>query len=200
MGESIKLAAAQLSPVFLNKEKTIEKACNAILEAGKNGAKLIVFPEAYISGYPDWVWLIPNSKGAELNELYLKLVENSVSVPDESTAKLCKAAKSAKINVVMGMHERNSETSNASLYNSLLFIDENGSILGKHRKLIPTGGERLVWSQGEGNTLAAYDTSAGKIAGLVCWENFMPLARNTIYELGRGRIVHCKRLSGNKNC
>ena len=184
MTKNIKVASAQLSPIFLNKEKTVEKACKAILEAGENGANLIVFPEAFISGYPDWVWLIPNSKGADLNELYLKLVENAVSVPDSTTSKLCKAAKKANINVVIGMHERNSETSSASLFNSLLFIDDKGNILGKHRKLIPTGGERLIWSQGDGSTLCSYDTSAGKIAGLICWENFMPLARNTIYEFG----------------
>ena len=184
MTKNIKVASAQLSPIFLNKEKTVEKACKAILEAGENGANLIVFPEAFISGYPDWVWLIPNSKGADLNELYLKLVENAVSVPDSATIKLCKAAKKANINVVIGMHERNSETSSASLFNSLLFIDDKGNILGKHRKLIPTGGERLIWSQGDGSTLCSYDTSAGKIAGLICWENFMPLARNTIYEFG----------------
>ena len=184
MTKNIKVAAAQLTPLFLNKEKTIQKACDAILEAGKNGASLIVFPEAFISGYPDWVWLIPNSKGADLNALYLELVENAVSVPDDSTSKLCIAAKKANINVVMGMHERNSETSNASLFNSLLFIDNKGAIIGKHRKLIPTGGERLIWAQGDGSSLCAYDTSAGKIAGLICWENFMPLARNAIYELG----------------
>ena len=184
MTEILKVAAAQLSPVFLNKEKTVKKACESILEAGKKGAKLIVFPEAFISGYPDWVWLIPNSKGADLNQLYVKLVENAVSVPDESTDKLCKAAKSAGINIIMGMHERNSETSNSSLFNSLLFINEDGKIIGKHRKLIPTGGERLIWSQGDGSTLSSYNTSAGKIAGLICWENFMPLARNAIYESG----------------
>lgn len=184
MTKIIKVAAAQLSPVFLNKEKTVEKACTAILEAGKQGADLVVFPEAFIAGYPDWVWLIPNSKGADLNELYIKLVENAVSIPDDATTLLCKAAKAAKVNVVMGMHERNTEASNASLYNSLLFIDDRGEILGKHRKLIPTGGERLVWGRGDGSTLTSYPTTAGKIAGLICWENFMPLARNAIYESG----------------
>ena len=184
MNENIKVAAAQLSPIFLNKEKTVEKACKAILEAGEHGAKLIVFPEAFISGYPDWIWLIPNSKAADLSELYLKLVENAVSVPDDSTSKLCKAAKKANINVVIGIHERNSETSNASLFNSLLFIDDKGLILGKHRKLIPTGGERLIWAQGDGSTLCSYDTSVGKLAGLICWETLMPLARNALYELG----------------
>lgn len=189
MTKNIKIAAAQLAPIFLNKEKTVEKACEAILDAGEKGVDLMVFPEAFIPGYPDWVWLIPNSKRAELDDLYLKLVENAVSIPEETTTKLCKAAKKAKVNVVIGLHERNAETSNASLFNTLLFIDDNGSILGKHRKLIPTGGERLIWSQGDGSTLCAYDTSVGKIAGLICWENFMPLARNAIYEFGTQILV-----------
>ncbi|MBC8769342.1 carbon-nitrogen hydrolase family protein [Arenibacter sp. BSSL-BM3] len=184
MNTKITVAVAQLSPVFLNKKKTVDKACSAILEAGEKGAELIVFPEVFISGYPDWVWLIPNSKGSDLNQLYIKLVENAVSVPDETCDKLCKAAKKAGINVVIGMNERNTETSNASLFNSLLFIDKKGAILGKHRKMIPTGGERLIWSQGDGSTLRSYNTTAGKIAGLICWENYMPLARTAIYESG----------------
>ena len=189
MNNIIKVAAAQLTPVFLNKGKTVDKACEAIREAANKGAKLIVFPEAFISGYPDWVWLIPNSKGAELNDLYERLVNNAVSVPESATEKLCDAAKKAGINVVMGMHEKNTETSGASLYNSLLFIDEKGSLLGKHRKLIPTGGERLIWAQGDGSTLISYDTSVGKLAGLICWENYMPLARNAIYESGAQILV-----------
>ncbi|MDC9723897.1 MAG: carbon-nitrogen hydrolase family protein [Urechidicola sp.] len=189
MKKNIKLAAAQITPVFLDIKKTIDKACATIIEAGKNGAELVVFPEAFISGYPDWVWLIPNSQGAILNELYIKLVENAISVPDLYTQKLCKAAKSANINVAIGMHERNSETSNTSLYNSLLFIDNKGEIIGKHRKLMPTGGERLIWAQGDGSTLKSYDTTAGKIAGLICWENYMPLARNTIYQSGAQILV-----------
>ena len=184
MSNIIKIASAQLSPVFLDKEKTLEKTCNAILEAGEKGAKLIVFPEAFISGYPDWVWLIPNSKGAELNELYVKLVDNAISIPDDSTKKLCNVAKQAEVNVVIGMHERNSETSGTSLFNSLLFINQEGVITGKHRKLIPTGGERLIWAQGDGSTFHSYDTTAGKVAGLICWENYMPLARNAVYETG----------------
>ena len=182
--KTTKIAAAQLTPVFLNKEKTVEKACSAILEAGQNGAKLIVFPEAFISGYPDWVWSIPPNQNEQLGKLYTELVENAVSIPDDTTEKLCKAAKEAGINVVMGMNETNSESSNASLFNTILFIDENGEILGKHRKLMPTNCERLIWAQGNGSTLKSYDTSAGKIGGLICWENFMPLARNAIYESG----------------
>ena len=184
MIKTTKVATAQLTPVFLNKEKTVEKACSAIMEAGRKGAKLIVFPESFVSGYPDWVWSIPANQNEQLSKLYVKLVENAVSIPDDSTVKLCKAAKAANINVAMGMNETNSESSNASLYNTILFIDDKGEILGKHRKLMPTNCERLIWAQGNGSTLKSYDTSVGKIAGLICWENFMPLARNAIYESG----------------
>jgi nitrilase len=184
MIKTAKVAAAQLTPFFLNKEKTVEKACAAIIEAGQHGAKLIVFPESFISGYPDWVWSIPANQNERLSKLYVKLVESAVSIPDDSTKKLCKAAKAANINVAIGMNETNSESSNASLFNTILFIDDKGETLGKHRKLMPTNCERLIWAQGNGSTLKSYDTSVGKIAGLICWENFMPLARNAIYESG----------------
>ncbi len=184
MAKTTKIAAAQLTPVFLNKEQTVHKACSAISEAGKNGAKLIVFPEAFISGYPDWVWLYAPYKSKELGDLYVKLVENAVSIPDDTTNRLCEAAKLANINVVMGLNERNTETSNSSLYNTMLFIDDKGEILGKHRKLMPTNCERLIWAQGNGSSLKSYDTSAGKLGGLICWGNFIPLARNAIYESG----------------
>ena len=111
-------------------------------------------------------------------------LENAIYVPDDSTKKLCDSAKAAKINIVIGMHEKNTETSSASLFNSMLFISDEGKIIGKHRKLIPTGGERLVWAQGKGDTLKSYNTSVGKLGGLICWEAFMPLARNAMYENG----------------
>ncbi len=180
----IKVAAAQAAPVFLNRKGTVEKACQFIAEAGKNGAKLVVFPEAFIPGYPDWVWVVPNSKNALLNELYSKLVQNAVTIPDESTDLLCAAAKKAKIHVVMGISERNAEASNASLYNTLLYIDDQGKIMGKHRKLIPTGGERLIWAQGDGTTLQVFETPFAKLGGLICWENYMPLARTAMYSDG----------------
>jgi nitrilase len=184
MIEITKVAVAQLTPVYLNKPATVEKACKAIAEASKEGARLIVFPEVFISGYPDWVWLLPNNKREELNKLYIKLVENAVSLGDESTKKLEAAAKKSCIHVVMGMQERNSESSNASLYNSLLFINDRGEVIGRHRKIMPTGGERLIWAQGDGSSLTTYNTSIGKIGGLICWENYMPLARTALFEKG----------------
>ncbi len=179
-----KVAAAQAAPVFLNRKATVEKACSLIAQAGRAGSKLVVFPEVFISGYPDWVWVVPNSKGAVLNELYSELVQNAVTIPDETTNQLCQAAKSAKIHVVIGMHERNTEASNSSLYNTILFIDDKGNVMGKHRKLMPTGGERLVWAQGDGSTLHVFETPFARLGGLICWENYMPLARNAMYAGG----------------
>ncbi len=184
MSQPIRIACAQLSPVFLDKKKTVAKAIAAIHDVAKEGANLVVFPEAFISGYPDWIWTIPNSRSAELNELYVQLTQNSVSVPDDSTDELCKAAKEAKVNVVMGINERNTKSSNGSLFNSMLFINEKGDILGTHQKLIPTGGERLIWARGDGRSLHTYKTSSGVIGGLICWENLMPLARVSLYKQG----------------
>lgn len=180
----VKVAAAQMAPYFLDREKTVEKACDLISQAGKDGAKLTVFPEAFISGYPDWVWVVPNSNSKMLDELYQALVENAVIIPDEATRQLCQAAKDAGIYVAMGIHERNSEASGSTLFNTILYIDDQGTIIGKHRKLIPTGGERLVWGQGDGSTLSAVDTPFGKLGGLLCWENYMPLARQAMYSVG----------------
>jgi nitrilase len=112
------------------------------------------------------------------------LLTNALSIPSDATDRLCEAAKLANAYVVMGMSERNVEASGASLYNTLLYIDAQGEILGKHRKLVPTGGERLVWAQGDGSTLQVYDTPLGKLGGLICWENYMPLARYTMYAWG----------------
>jgi nitrilase len=182
--EKVTLAAVQASPVFLDRDATVSKACALIAEAGREGANLVVFPESFIPTYPDWVWAIPAGESGLLADLYARFLENSVDVPSAATDKLCQAARRAKTNVVMGLSERNAEASGASMYNSLLYIGADGSILGKHRKLVPTGGERLVWAQGDGSTLAAYDTSVGKLGGLICWENYMPLARYAMFAWG----------------
>lgn len=179
------VAAVQTSPVFLNAKATADKACKLIEEAGNAGARLAVFPEAFICAYPDWVWVVPSgTKRPILNEMNRLLLENAVSIPDDTTRQLCRAAKSAKVHVAMGIHERNSEASGSSLYNTLLYIDDKGEVMGKHRKLMPTAAERLVWAQGDGSTLKVYDTPFGKLGGLLCWENFMPLARYAMYAQG----------------
>jgi nitrilase len=176
-----KVAVVQAAPVFLDCTATIEKACELIACAGREGARLIVFPEAFIPTYPDWVWAIPPGEMQLLGELYAELLTQAVTIPSDTTERLCHAARRASAYVVMGINERNVEASGGSLYGTLLYIDDQGQIMGKHRKLIPTAGERLVWAQGDGSTLHVYDTPLGNLGGLICWENYMPLARYTMY-------------------
>lgn len=184
LSTTVRIAAVQDSPVFLDRRASVAKACRLIEEAGGQGARLVVFPEAFVPGYPDWVWLVKNSDSALLNRYYQELVANAVTVGDESTEQLREAARSAGVYVAIGIHEKNAEASGASLFNTLLYLSDQGSVLGAHRKLMPTGGERTVWAQGDGSSLVAFDTSIGRLGGLICWENYMPLARQAMYELG----------------
>jgi nitrilase len=179
-----KVAAVQAAPVFLDKNGSIDKACDLIAEVGRADAKLAVFPEGFISAYPDWVWVVPAANKAMIGDLYADFLAGAVTIPDESTDRLCEAAKAAGIYMAIGVNERNSDASNASVYNTILYISSTGEILGRHRKLIPTGGERLMWAPGDGSTLVAFDTELGKLGGLICWENFMPLARTAMYQMG----------------
>ncbi|MEX2390478.1 MAG: carbon-nitrogen hydrolase family protein [Dehalococcoidia bacterium] len=177
-------AAAQLAPVFMDRAATVAKACEAIAEAAKNGAKLVVLPEAFVPGYPDWVWVVPTARAGLHSALYAELLDQSVTVPGRDVDQLCRSAKQNKCYVVIGVNERNVEASGTSLYNTLVYIDDKGKLLGKHRKLVPTAAERLVWAPGDGSTLDVYDTPYGKLGGLTCWENYMPLARYAMYAQG----------------
>jgi nitrilase len=179
-----RVAAIQATPVFLDREGSTEKACRLIAEAGAGGARLAVFPEGFIPTYPVWVWFIPAGKTADLRDLYSELLANAVTVPDETTHRLCQAARDARVSVAIGVNERNSEASGATLLNTLLIIDEAGEIRGRHRKLVPTAGERLVHGRGDGSTLQVHDLPVGKTGGLICWENYMPLARYALYAMG----------------
>ena len=181
---TFRIAAVQAAPIFLDREATVEKACTLISEAGNQEARLIVFPESFIPAYPDWVWAVPPGREKILNQLYAELLAQAVEIPSPATERLGQAAKRARAYVAMGVTERDTEGSGASLYNTLIYFDPQGNVLGKHRKLVPTGGERLVWAQGDGSTLQVYDTPFGKIGGLICWENYMPLARYTMYAWG----------------
>ena len=182
--EPFLVAAVQGSPVFLDREATVDRACSLIAEAAAEGARLVVFPEGYLPGYPLWVWFVPAGNTRTLRELYSELLDNSVSVPDNATDRLCAAARKAAVTVVMGINERNAEASGATLYNSLLFIGPDGAVAGCHRKLVPTVGERIVHGQGDGSTLQVHDLPVGKLSGLICWENYMPLARYALYAGG----------------
>lgn len=180
----VRIAAAQATPHFLDRDATIEKACALIAQAGAEGAKLIVFPESFVPGYPDWVWIVPAGRGGVMSKLHGRLLANAVTVPGDATARIAAAARRAKTLVAIGVTERNDEASGATMYNTLLVFDENGEIAGRHRKLVPTGGERLVWAQGDASGLRVHETSIGRIGGLICWENYMPLARYALYAAG----------------
>lgn len=172
-----KVAAVQACPVYMDRDATIEKACGLIAEVGAAGGDLAVFPEAFVPGYPLWVWFIPSGHTHPLREAYAELVANAVTVPSSATDSLCAAAKQAGTAVAIGINELNAEGSGTTLYNTLLYIGADGRILGKHRKVMPTGGERIVWALGDGSDLEVYDLPFGKLGGLLCWENYMPLAR-----------------------
>ena len=179
-----KIASVQAAPVVLDREATLDKACELISEAGRSGARLVVFPEAFVPTYPDWVWRVPPGRHQILADAYAELLEQAVEIPSPATDRLCEAARRTGTYVVMGLNERNAQASNASLYNTLLYIGPEGNLLGKHQKLVPTAPERMVWAQGDGSTLEVYDTSLGKLSGLICWENYMPLARYSLYAWG----------------
>ena len=179
--ERVIAAAIQTSPVFLDRQATVDKACTLIDKAAGEGAGLIVFPETFVPTYPDWVWRTrPWADGAA--QWYARLFDQSVVVPGPVTDTLGEAARAAKAYVSIGVNERDEHGS--TLYNTQLYFGPDGAFLGKHRKLMPTGGERLVWGMGDGSTLPVFDTPFGRLGGLTCWENYMPLARAAMYAQG----------------
>jgi nitrilase len=184
MSGSVKLAAVQACPIFLDRDATLDKAARLIAEAGAAGANLAVFPEAFVSGYPVWAWFVPAGHTRPLRDLYARFVASAVSVPSAATDHLCRAAKSAGVAVAIGVNERNTEASGTTVYNTLLYISADGTIIGKHRKVMPTGGERLIWGFGDGSDLEVYDLPFGRVGGLICWENYMPLARYALSAWG----------------
>ena len=166
--------------MFLDLDATVSKACELIEEAAGEGASLIVFPEAFIPAYPLWAWFIPPAKTHPLRELYHALHSNSVAIPGPEISRLAEAAADHGVTVTMGVNERNAEGSDSTLYNTLVYLGPNGEILGKHRKLIPTTAERLVWGQAPSNDLEVFDLPFGRLTGLLCWENYMPLVRYSL--------------------
>jgi len=180
-----KIAVIQEAPVFLDKEKTIAKACRRVKEAAANGAQLALFPETFIPGYPTWIWrLRPGSDGKLSSELHNRLFDNAVDISSDDLAPLLKAAKDDNITVVCGINEREKNGSKGTLYNSLITINHQGKIINRHRKLMPTNPERMTWGQGDASGLNVFDTPVGRVGGLICWENFMPLARFALYSQG----------------
>lgn len=177
-------AAVQASPIFLDRDATVDKACELIAEAGKNGAQLIVLPETWIPGYPFW-HTTPNVFSGDT---FAELWKNSVEIPSDSTNRLGQAAKKAGAYVVAGINERDTVT-RGTLYNTLLYIAPTGEVMHRHRKLMPTFTERTIWGFGDGSDLDVIDTPLGRLGGLICWEHQMTLAKYAFY--AQGEQVHC---------
>jgi nitrilase len=187
MATSIKVAAAQLAPVFFDREATVRKACDAIAEAGRNGAALIAFPESFIPGYPYFAMAL---SPMNINAHMLRLREQSLVIPSAGTDALCRAARDAGCHVVMGLNEREGGT----LYNGQLFIDAEGRILGRRRKLVPTSHERLVWGRGDGSDFQVHDTPLGRLGGLICYEHSNALFRYALH--AQGEQIHVANWPG----
>ncbi len=180
-----RLAIVQKAPVFLNKEETIASAVNSVNEAASKGAELVIFTEAFIPGYPAWIWrLRPGKDGKLSEELYSRLLENAVSLKSDDLSVLYEAARKCNVTVVCGMDERDSNLSRATIYNTTIVIGSDGSLLNRHRKLMPTNPERMIWGFGDASGLKVVDTPVGRIGTLICWENYMPLARYALYSQG----------------
>lgn len=182
----IKVAVIQAAPVLFDREASVEKACRLTLEAAAQGAKLVLFPEAFVPAYPRGLTFgaVVGSRSAEGRLTWQTYWSNAVDIPGPATEALGAAARQANVYLVIGVIERDSQFSGGTLYCTLLYFDPSGQLIGKHRKLKPTALERLIWGEGDGSTLTVLDTEIGKIGGLFCWENYMPLARMALYGKG----------------
>jgi aliphatic nitrilase len=187
MTTKVKVAAAQLAPVFFDRAATTAKACDAIREAGEQGAELVAFPETFLPGYPYFALFLPPTK---INDYLQRLYDQAVVVGSETTDALCAAAREAGCMVVMGMNEREGGT----LYNSQLFIGKDGELLGNRRKLVPTSHERLVWGRGDGSDIQLYDADFGKVGALICYEHTNPLFRYAVQ--AQGEQIHVANWPG----
>jgi nitrilase len=198
MASTLKIALAQISPVWLNREKTLAKIMTYVSLAADEGAKLVVFGEALLPGYPFW---IDRTNGAQFNskvqkEIHAHYMDQAVSVEAGHLDSLCTLAKQKKIAIYLGTIERPADRGGHSLYCSMIYIDQQGEIKSVHRKLMPTYEERLSWSPGDGHGLVTHSLPPFTVGGLNCWENWMPLARAAMY--AQGEDLHVSIWPGNK--
>ena len=178
----VKVAICQKPPVLLDLQATVDRALQSLDETAEAGAQLVVFPEAYLPGYPTWIWrLRPGGDMALGNRLHAELRNNAVDIAAGGLDPICEAAVKHEAVVVMGLHEIDSEFSGTTLFNTVVVIGPDGSILNRHRKLMPTNPERMVWGFGDASGLKVVDTPVGRIGCLICWESYMPLARQALY-------------------
>jgi len=185
-GNRVKVAVVQSAPVLFDKEDALGKIEMLSVRAADQGAKLIVFPEVFLPGYPRGLsfGVRVGSRTADGRADWERYWNSSIGVPGKETERIGKLAKKLNAYLVIGIVEKDQDFSGGTLYNSMIYIGPDGQLLGKHRKLVPTGAERLLWGQGDGSTLTVIDTPFGRIGGLICWENYMPLARMAMYAKG----------------
>ncbi|MEM6993858.1 MAG: carbon-nitrogen hydrolase family protein [Myxococcota bacterium] len=183
-----KVALVQAEPTFLDTRASLETALDRIESAAREGAKLVAFGESWLPGYPFWVDVAPSAAAwdqAEVKEIHALLRAQSVTIDGPEVQRLRDAAADLKVAITMGLHERvDRGPGNRTLYNALVTIGDDGGVAVHHRKLVPTHGERLVWGPGDGQGLHAADTAAGRVGGLICWEHWMPLARQALHDSG----------------
>ena len=178
-------AIVQTPPQFLDKQATVRSAVEMVEQAAEGGADLVVFTEAFIPGYPTWIWrLRPGGDWNLSEELHARLLKNAVNLDSDDLDPLRAAARKAGVTVVCGVEERDNGPSRATLYNTALIIGPDGALLNRHRKLMPTNPERMVWGFGDASGLRVVDTPVGRVGTLLCWENYMPLARYAMYAQG----------------
>jgi nitrilase len=182
----VKVAVVQAAPILFDREASVEKACHLTAEAAAQGAALILFPEAFIPAYPRGLSFgtVVGGRSPAGRRTWQRYWANAVDVPGPATEALGAAARQARAYLAIGVVERDTQFSRGTLYCTLLYFGPDGRLLGKHRKLKPTAAERLIWGEGDGSTLTVLDTEIGKIGGLICWENYMPLARMAMYSKG----------------
>jgi len=182
----VKVAVVQAASVLFDKAASVEKACRLIEEAGRRGSKLVLLPEAFIPAYPRGLsfGMKVGSRSDEGRALWKRYWENAVDTSGVEVQMLGRAAKKAGLYLGIGVIEKDGAACGETLYCSVLYFSPDGDLIGKHRKLKPTGSERLIWGEGDGSTLSAFSTEYGKIGGLICWENYMPLARMAMYGQG----------------
>ena len=184
MAKKIKVGVVQATPVLFNVEKSVSRTIEWIEHAQREGCQLLLFPESFIPAYPRGISYdaVVGRRTERGRELWLDYWRNSIEDSSKYVKQIGDAAKKAKMYVALGVTER--ERIGGTLYCSLFYFGPNGLLIGKHRKLKPTGLERFLWGEGDGTTLTTYDTELGRIGGLICWENYMPLARMSMYNKG----------------
>jgi nitrilase len=180
-----KIAIIQRPPVLLDRAATLTRAVQSVAEAAAAGASLVVLPELYIPGYPSWIWhLAAGRDGALMGQLHGLLLANAVDVSSDDLQDLYQAARRHGVSIVCGINECERRQGGGTLYNSVVVIGPRGELLNRHRKLMPTNPERMVHAAGDAAGLRAVDTPVGRLGTLICWENYMPLARYALYADG----------------